>query len=92
MINWIKNRLFRKETPDEVAESFSPVGVRVNPAKTVKLKPADTNVSGYNVHETEIGAEDDHSATVNDLKTTGVDPYNTGYTDVSDAKKPVPDK
>ena len=99
MINWIKNRLSRaatadepEDTPDEVEENFAPVSVRVNPSVAVKLKPADTYIEGYNVHEARIAADADHSSTVNDIKTTGVDPYNTGSIDLSDVKKSVPEK
>lgn len=99
MINWIKNRLYKEavsdeveETSDEVEESFAPVGVRVKPAVAVRLKPADTHVPGYNVDEGAISVDDEHSTTLNDLKTTGVDPYNTGRIDRSDAKKSAPEK
>ena len=87
MFEWLKNRFSRVTAEDDVAleidadedeESFSPVGVRVRPAKGAKLKPADTDVAGYNVVE---GADDEYSTTVNDIKTTGVDPYNTGARD-----------
>ncbi len=94
MINWIKNRLSKEaaadqveETPDEVEKNFAPVRVRVKPPVAVRLKPADTYVPGYNVDEAEIRAADDHFMTVNDIKTTGVDPYNTGGIDLSDVKK-----
>lgn len=99
MINWIKNKLSQKttadeveETPDEIEENFAPVGVRVKPPVAVRVKPADTYVAGYNVDEVEIGADDEYSTTVNDIKTTGVDPYDTGFIDVSAAKKSVPEK
>lgn len=99
MINWIKNRLSRaatadepEDTPDEVEDNFGPVSVRVNPPVAVKLKPADTYIEGYNVHEVRIDADADHSTTVNDIKTTGVDPYNTGRLDLSDVDKSVPEK
>ena len=46
-------------------------------------------VAGYNVDEAEFVADDDHSMTVNDIKTTGVDPYNTGRIDLSDIEKSV---
>ena len=91
MINWIKRKL-SKATADEVEESFPPVGVRVEPPEAARLKPADTNVAGYNVDEAEFNADDEHSATVNDIKTTGVDPYDTGFIDLSDSKKRVPEK
>ncbi len=98
MINWIKNRLSKEavadepeDTPDEVEENFAPVSVRVNPPVAVKLKPADTYIEGYNVDEAGFGAHD-HSTTVNDIKTTGVDPYNTGRIDLSDVKKSVPEQ
>ena len=98
MINWLKNKLSKEavadqveETPDEVEENFAPVGVRVKPPVAVRVKPADTYVVGYNVDEAEFAADDDHSKTVNDIKTTGVDPYNTGRLDLSDVKKSVPE-
>ncbi len=98
MINWLKNKLSKEaaadqveQTPDEVEENFAPVSVRVNPPVAVRVKPTDTYVEGYNVDEAEFGAVDDHSSTVNDIKTTGVDPYNTGRIDLSDAKKSVPE-
>jgi len=99
MINWLRNWLSQEatadeveETPDEVKENFVPVGVRVKPLVAKSLKPADTFVDGYNVDEAGIGTDDDHTMTVNDIKTTGVDPYNTGLIDVSDAEKSVPAK
>ncbi len=76
-----------EESPGEAEENSALVGVRVNPPVTVRVKPADTYVAGYNVDEAEFGADDDHSKTVNDIKTTGVDPYNTGRIDLSDAEK-----
>lgn len=98
MINWIKNRLSRaatadepEDTPDEFEENFGPVSVRVNPPVAVKLKPADTYIEGYNVHEVRIDADADHSTTVNDIKTTGVDPYNTGRLDLSVVDKSDPE-
>ncbi len=99
MINWLKNKLSKEaaadqveETPDEVEENLAPVSIRVNPPVAVRVKPADTYVEGYNVDEAEFGAVDDHSSTVNDIKTTGVDPYNTGRIDLSDVKKSVPEQ
>ena len=99
MINWIKNRLFKKaaanedeETLDEVEENVAPVGVRVKPAVAVRLKPADTYVPGYNVDDGGISVDDEHSTAVNDIKTTGVDPYNTGSFDPSDTEKSVSKK
>ena len=94
MINWIKNKLSKpataeepEENPDEVEEKFSPVGVRVRPHPDVELKPADTHVAGYNVDETVAIVDDEHSATVNDMKTTGVDPYNAGPISKSEAEE-----
>ncbi len=81
-----------EETPDEVEENFAAVGVRVNPLVAVRVKPADTYVVGYNVDEAEFRAEDNHSKTVNDIKTTGVDPYNTGRIDLSQVEKSVPEQ
>lgn len=87
MFEWLKNRFSSVTAEDDVAldidadedeEKFSPVGVRVRPAKVAGLKPADTHVAGYNVVE---GADDEYSTTVNDIKTTGVDPYNSGGSD-----------
>ena len=99
MINWLKNKLFKEaasnhveETPDEAEENFAPVAVRLNPPVAVRVKPADTFVVGYNVVEAEFGADDDHSTTVNDIKTTGVDPYNTGRIDLSVVEKSVPEQ
>ncbi len=99
MINWLKNKLSKEaaadqveETPDEVKEKFAPVGVRVNSPVAVRIKPADTYIAGYNVDEAEFGADNDHSMTVNNMKTTGVDPYNTGRMDLSHAKKSVPEQ
>ncbi len=99
MINWLKNKLSKEaaadqieETPDEVEENFAPVGVRVKPPVAVRVKPADTYVVGYNVDEAEFAADDDHSKTVNDIKTTGVDPYNTGRIDLSDVERSVPEQ
>ena len=99
MINWIKNRL-SKATADEVEESFSPVDVSVNPPVAVRVNPpvamrvrsADTYVAGYNVDEDELGADDEYSMTVNDIKTTGIDPYDTGHIDKPTARKSVPEK
>ncbi len=99
MINWLKNKLSKEaaadqieETPDEVEENFAPVGVRVKPPVAVRVKPADTYVVGYNVDEAEFAADDDHSKTVNDIKTTGVDPYNTGRIDLSNVEKSGPEQ
>ncbi len=99
MINWLKNKLSKEaaanqveETPDEAEKNSAPVGVRVNPPVAVRVKPADTYVAGYNVDEAEFNADDEHSATVNDIKTTGVDPYDTGFIDLSGSKKPGPEK
>ena len=99
MIKWIKDKLFQdatadeiEEIPDEVNENFAPVGVRVNSPEAVRVKPANTYVDGYNVDESEIGADDDHPSTVNNIKTTGVDPYNTGRIDLSDVEKSVPEE
>ncbi len=80
-----------EETPDEVEENFAPVRVRINPPVAVRVRPADTYIAGYNVDEAEFGADDVHSMTVNDMKTTGVDPYNTGSMDLSGVGKPVSD-
>ena len=92
MMKWIKNRLSQEaaaneveETPDGVEENFAPVGVRVKPA--LRLKPADTYVAGYNVDEAKIAVDNEYATTVIDAKTTGVDPYNTGRIDLSDAEK-----
>ena len=97
MINWIKNILSRpataeepEETPDEVEEKFSPVGVRVRLPEP--LKPADSHVAGYNVDETAASVDDEHSTTVNDMKTTGVDPYNAGPISKSEAEEPDSEK
>ena len=99
MINWIKNRLSKEaavdqveEIPAEVEENVAAVGVRVKPPVAVRIKPADTYVTGYNVDEAEFGADDDYSMTVNDMKTTGVDPYNTGRIDLSHVEKSVPEQ
>ena len=99
MINWLKNKLSKEaaadpveETPDEVEDNSASVGVRVNPPVAVRVKPADTYVTGYNVNEAAFGADDDHSKTVNDIKTTGVDPYNTGRIDLSDVEKSAPEQ
>ena len=92
MINWVKNWLSQEATADEVEENFVPVGVRVKPPGAAKIKPADTYVTGYNVDEAGIDTDNDHTMTVNDIKTTGVDPYNTGLIDLSDAEKSVPEK
>ncbi len=93
MINWLKNKLCNpaaadqvEETPRKFDENFAPVSVRVNPPVAVRIKPADTFIAGYNVVETEFGADDAHSMTVNDIKTTGVDPYNTGRIDLSNVE------
>jgi len=89
MLKWLRNRFSRVAATEEVApeidtgeteETFSPVGVRVLPVEVTKLKPADTYVAGYNVDEGRQSADDAFSTTVNDIKTTGVDPYNTGGT------------
>jgi len=97
MIKWIKDKLSGKaiadqveETPNAVEENLAPVSVRVNPPVTVRVKPADTYVAGYKVVETEFRADDEHSITVNDIKTTGVDPYNTGRIDLSVIERSVP--
>ncbi|NOX67961.1 MAG: hypothetical protein GXP15_02135 [Gammaproteobacteria bacterium] len=63
---------------DESEEDFAPVGVRVRPTEAAELKPADTYVAGYNVSEGEVSLDDEFSTTVNNIKTTGVDPYNAG--------------
>ena len=98
MINWIKNRLSKEaavdqveEIPAEVEENVAAVGVRVKPPVAVRIKPADTYVEGYNVDEAKFDA-DDHSMTVNNIKTTGVDPYNSGGIDLSDVEKSVSEK
>ena len=64
MIKWIKNKLSQdetaddiEETPDEVKENVAPVGVRVKPPVSVRVKPADTYVAGYNVDEAKFGAD-----------------------------------
>lgn len=101
MLKWLRNRFSRVTDEDDVAleidadeeeESFSPVGVRVRPAEVAKLEPADTNVSGYNVVEGVLRNDDEYSTTVNDIKTTGVDPYNSGGTERQEVEEPVPDK
>lgn len=99
MINWLKNKMSKEaaadqveETPDEAEENFSPVSVRVNPPVFVRVKPADTYVAGYNVDEAEFDADVNHSNTVNDIKTTGVDPYNTGRIDLSNVEKSAPEQ
>lgn len=99
MIRWIKNRLSEEEpaneveeTADEAKEDFAPVSVRVKPPVGVTVKPADTYIEGYNVEESEFDIDDEHSATVNDIKTTGIDPYNTGHFERSDLKKAIPEK
>ncbi len=92
MIKWIKNRLCKEAAANELEENFAPVGVRVKPPGAVRLKPADTYVPGYNVNEADFGADDEHSTTMPHIHTTGVDPYNTGAIDLSDVKKPVPEK
>ena len=99
MINWLKNKLSKEaaadqveETPDDVEENFAPVSVRLIPPVAVRIKPADTYVVGYNVDEAEFRADDNHSKTVNDIKTTGVDPYNTGRIDLSQVEKSVPEQ
>jgi hypothetical protein len=100
MFKWIRKRV-SKETPtkveieedsNDVEEKFAPVGVRVKPFATDEIKPADTYVAGYNVDEDRIGVDDEHSTTVNNIKTTGVNPYDTGFIDSSNAEKPVPEK
>ena len=58
----------------------------------MRIKPADTYIEGYNVDEAEFDADDNHNMAVNDIKTTGVDPYNTGRLDLSDVDKPAPEK
>ena len=99
MINWVRNWLSQEatadeveKTPDEVEEKFFPVGVRVKPPGAVKIKRADTYVTGYNVDEAGIVTDNDHTTTVNDIKTAGVDPYNTGLIDLSGAEKSVLEK
>lgn len=94
MIKWIKNRLSKEaadnefdETPDDVEENFSPVGVRVRATAPERLLPADTYVAGYNVDEAEFGADDIFSTTVNDITTIGVDPYDTGFIEQAAAGK-----
>ena len=81
-----------EETPDAVEKNFAPVSVRLNPPVAVRVKPADTYIAGYNVDEAEFRADDNHSKTVNDIKTTGVDPYNTGRIDLSQVEKSVPEQ
>jgi len=92
MLKWLRKQ-FTSVTPDdevevdfesdsdEIEEKFSPVGVRVRPTDAAMLKPADTYVAGYNVSEGDAGIDDEFSTTVNNIKTTGVDPYNAGGTD-----------
>ena len=90
MLKWIRN-WFSSVTAedyvepeidtDEDEDSFSPVGVRVRPVEVADHRPADTHVAGYNVVEGGPGNDDEYSTTVNDIKTTGVDPYNTGGSD-----------
>ena len=92
MIKWIKNRLSQEAAAIEVEENFAPVGVRVKRPGSRTLKPADSCVAGYNVDDTEFGADDEHSSTMPHINTTGVDPYNTGAIDLSNVKKPVPEK
>ncbi len=92
MINWLKNRLAKEASADEVEQNIAPVGVRVDPPVAVRVKPADTYVAGYNVDEAELDTDDQHSATVNNIKTTGVDPYDTGIINLSETKKSVPEK
>jgi len=94
MLEWLKNKLSKTaptdevgEGPDEVEEKFDPVGVRVRPPIAASVKPADTYVSGYSVDESGLDADDEHSSTVNDIKTTGIDPYNTSHVD-----RPAPGK
>ncbi len=95
MLIWIKNFIYRKptedeveveKTSDEIEENFTPVGVRVRPAGSVSAKSADTHIAGYEVEETMVGTDDEHSITVNDIKTTGIDPYNTGSIDPPNAE------
>jgi hypothetical protein len=94
MLKWLKNRLSRDTQVDDIesesgtesdaeeeTENFSPVGVRVRAADVATLKPADTHVPGYSVNEGGQDTDDEHSTTVNDIRTTGVDPYNSGGTD-----------
>ena len=90
MLEWLRNRFSRVTTEEEVAseidaddgeERFTPVGVRVRPAEAANLKPADTHIAGYNVVEGGSSTDDEYSTTLNDIKTTGVDPYNTGGSD-----------
>jgi len=87
MIKWNKNRLSKKaatdeveETPDEVEENFAPVGVTPKLAGSMRVKPADTYVTGYNVDEAKFGVDNDYDTTVIDAKTTGVGLYNKGFT------------
>jgi len=93
VLDWIKNLIHKKsaveavvETTDEVEENFAPVGVRVRPPAPVPPKPADTHIAGYNVHEAGVTTDDEFSTTVNNIKTTGIDPYNTGHIDQLDAE------
>lgn len=99
MLKWIRNKLTKdraeddvEDIADEIEEKYEPVGVRVRPHESVSIKPADTYVAGYNVDESVLNTDDEHSTTVNDIKTTGIDPYNTGYIDQSDGQKPDPEK
>jgi len=99
MISWLRNLLSRpaaaeepEEAPDEVEEDFAPVGVRVRPHLAVPLEPADTYVAGYNVHENVARVDDEHSTTVNDMKTVGVDPYNAGPNSKLKAEEPDSDE
>jgi hypothetical protein len=75
-----------EKNSDEIEENFTPVRARVRPHASVSVKSADTYVAGYKVEETLVG-DDEHSITVNDLKTTGIDPYNSGDNFPSNAKK-----
>ena len=96
MLTWMKKLIHKKstvdeveveETSDEIEENFTPVGVRVRPPGSVSVKSADIHVAGYEVEETLIGTDDEHSITVNDIKTTGIDPYNAGSINASNAEK-----
>ncbi len=91
MITGLKNKLSKEEASDQVEETSDEVEENSAPV-AVRVKPADTYVAGYNVDEAESGANDVHSMTVNDMKTTGVDPYNTGRMDLSNVEKSVPEQ
>jgi hypothetical protein len=99
MLKWIKSRLSKEDdagafevAPDEVEENYSPVGVRVRAAAPARVLPADTYIAGYNVDEAEFSSDDIFATTVNDINTTGVNPYDTGFIDQAVAGKPVTDK